>query len=289
MLKLNVVKEEINQSWTIERIAKEFPPRTWESVFKDAEPELEHISLILEQQEKAYGMFYPMKKDIFAAFNYTPLQNVKVVIVGQDPYPQTISIPKSDGTIVSGPRAVGLSFSVRQGDSIPSSLQNIYKEIKNNIRTFETPDHGDLREWTRQGVLLLNMSLTLQPGAPGSHGDVWLGFVNKVFKALALVNPQCIFLLWGKEAQKVKPMLGDRSVVLEAAHPSGFSATRGFFGCNHFNLVNEHLLKQKKACINWHLSTLAELNESPKKVVNTNKVFSSINVDSLPVLLNSKN
>ncbi|CAH6419958.1 Uracil-DNA glycosylase [uncultured virus] len=293
MLTLNVVKEQVNQTWSIERIATERPPRTWESAFGDAKHELHDVSTILDEQERTYGMYYPLKSDVFNAFHYTPLNTVKVVILGQDPYHQSVFI---NG--VSMPRPVGLSFSVRQEDSIPSSLQNIYTEQANTVRGFKKPDHGDLREWARQGVLLLNTCLTVRPGAPGSHGDIWLGFINKIFKAIAATNPNCIFMLWGREAQKVKPMLGERSIILEAAHPSGLSARRGFFGCNHFNLANDTLIKQGKVGINWKISTLAELrNPTPTNTFGSSPpgtavvlpthqpIFAPVNVDMLPTIV----
>lgn len=251
------MRKPIDQTWNIERIAAEAAPRTWEAVFADAKPELHDVSTILDEQEKQYGQYYPLKQDIFAAFNYTPLSNVKLVIIGQDPYHQTINI---NGQTL--PRAVGLSFSVRQEDTIPSSLSNIYSELENTVRGFKRPNHGDLKEWARQGVLLLNTCLTVRPGQPGSHGDIWLGFVSKVFRAIAAVNPYCVYLLWGREAQKLKPMLGERSLILEAAHPSGLSAKRGFFGCNHFNLANDALIRQGKVGINWKISTTAELKNT---------------------------
>ena len=201
-------------------------------------------------------MYYPLKKDIFAAFNYTPLNNLKVILVGQDPYHQAII----DSQGLSVPRAVGLSFSVRREDSIPSSLKNIYIELANTVRNFTVPDHGDLKQWSRQGILLINSCLTVKPRAAGSHGDIWLGFINKVFKAIAVANPQCIYVLWGKDAQKLKPIINDKGVIFESSHPSGLSATRGFFGCNHFNLINNTLLKQNKVGINWRISPLAELH-----------------------------
>lgn len=263
MLTLNIVPsphKAIDQTWSIERIAKEAPPRTWEKVFADAAPELHDASIALGEKESLYGPYYPLKKDIFAAFNYTPLNNVKVVIFGQDPYHQTVHI--NNQTL---PRAVGMSFSVRLEDSIPSSLNNIYKELENSVRGFKRPDHGDLREWASQGVLLLNQCLTVKPGTAGSHGlDVWMGFINKVLKAIAVANPNCIFLLWGRHAQKLKPLLGERSIIFEASHPSGYSVQKGFFGCNHFNLVNEALIKQGKVGINWRISTRAELKSGPK-------------------------
>lgn len=286
MLSLNVMKQPVDQTWSIERIATEAPPTTWEAVFEDAKYELRDVSQILDEQEINCGNYYPLKKDIFAAFHYTPLNNVKVVILGQDPYHQSVFI---DGQ--SLPRAVGMSFSVRQEDVIPSSLKNIYTELSNSVRGFKIPDHGDLREWARQGVLLLNSCLTVRPGAPGSHGDIWLGFINKIFRAIAAVNPNCIFLLWGREAQKVESMLGERSVIFKAAHPSGLSARRGFFGCNHFNLVNDVLIKQGKIGINWRISNVNEINNpistntTSRIGINHQPTFTAVNVNMLPSII----
>ena len=282
MLSLNILPKPVDQTWSIKRIATEAPPRTWETLFANARNELDFISDRLDEQERDFGMYYPLKSDIFAAFNYTTLPNVKVVILGQDPYHQTIVV---NG--VSLPRAVGLSFSVRQEDSIPSSLQNIYTELANTVRGFTKPDHGDLRDWARQGVLLLNTCLTVRPGVAGSHGDLWLDFIVRVFKAIAAVNPYCVYMLWGREAQKLRSMLGERSIVLEAAHPSGLSARRGFFGSNHFNLANEALIKHGKVGINWRIRTLAELRRessgAPLVASDSSKShFAPVRVDLLP-------
>lgn len=285
MITLKVMSQPINQTWSIMRVATEAVPITWEKVFADAKYELEDVSAILDEQERSFGQYYPLKKDIFAAFHYTPLNAVKIVILGQDPYHQTISLNGS-----SMCRAIGMSFSVRREDSIPSSLQNIYSELVTNVRGFTKPDHGDLRDWARQGILLLNSCLTVRPGQAGSHGDIWLGFMNKVFKELAIVNPYCIYMLWGREAQKLKPMLGERSIILEAAHPSGLSAKRGFFGCNHFNLANEALLKQKKTGINWRISPLVEPT-LPRRIYPpspTKSVLVPVNPTLLPSLITFK-
>lgn len=271
MFRLNIVDKMIDQNWTIEQIAK-LPPPSWEGVFESSTNELRDVSGILDEQERSYGMYFPLKRDIFSAFHYTPLDKVKVVIIGQDPYHQSIVV---DGQSV--PRATGMSFSVRKEDSIPSSLQNIYKELSDTVSGFQAPYHGDLTHWAVQGILMLNTCLTVMPGKPGSHGDIWLGFANKVFKAIARVNPRCIYLLWGKEAQKLSPMLGDKSVILEAAHPSGFSARRGFFGCNHFVLVNEHLVKQGKTGINW-----GEYFPEPTQVASK---YTPVNTARLPTLI----
>jgi uracil-DNA glycosylase len=238
--------EEINKDWNIYQISKKFPPNSWEKVFKEAKNELKDVSEILQKDEEKNGEFFPLKSDIFRAFYLTPLTNTKVVIIGQDPYHNNVFL---NGKTL--PRAVGMSFSVRRDDAIPSSLQNIFTELSNTVKGFKPPCSGDLSTWAYQGVLLLNTCLTVRPGKPGSHGEIWLGFIYRVFKAISEVNPSCIFLLWGKEAQKLKTMIGEKSVILEAAHPSGFSARRGFFGCNHFNEVNKILLKQGKSEIKW--------------------------------------
>ncbi len=242
-----IIVPEINQSWTIERIARECPPLGWEEVFQDAVPELRDISEILETDERNHGSFYPLKKDIFRAFIETSLNSVNVLICGMDPYPQLC-------TATGNPRAQGLSFSVSRDDSIPSSLQNIFKELVNTVPGFVMPWHGDLTEWARQGVLLLNAGLTVRPQAPGSHGDIWLGFVSKVLATLAEKRPNTIYVLWGAQAQKMTRHLADNAIVLTAAHPSGLSAHKGFFGCNHFNKINKILIDQGKAPIQWQLS-----------------------------------
>ncbi len=283
MLKLNILKEPINQSWSIMRIAFEAPPPYWEAPFIEAREEFIEITRRLEEQEQKYGRYYPNKVDIFAAFYHTPLPKVKVVILGQDPYHQTVDINNS-----SMPRAMGLSFSVRPGDSIPSSLMNIYRELIDTVRGFQAPDHGDLRDWARQGVLLLNTCLTVQPGKAGSHGDIWLGFITKIFKAIATVNPHCIYVLWGQHAQKLKPMIGEKSIIFEAAHPSGFSAKKGFFKCNHFNLINDALIKQGKVGINWRIKSSSEPTEVPTKCdIAPKPNLVPVNVQNIyPALLN---
>ena len=247
MLKLQIIQPEnvIDNSWNVERVSKVHPPPTWEPVFKDAENELKDISDILETDKKVNGRFYPDCKDLFKCFEMTPLNSVKVVILGQDPYHGV----NHDGT----PQAQGMSFSVKRGTKVPSSLINIYKELKTTIEGFTSPSHGDLSGWAQQGVLLLNSCLTVRPGDPGSHKEIWYGFIKKVINAILDVNPGCIFILWGKKAQKIRKMLGERATVLEAAHPSGFSANRGFFGCNHFNQVNDILREKGLRSINWQV------------------------------------
>jgi uracil-DNA glycosylase len=238
--------EIIKDDWTITRICKEAVYPGWEPIFADASLELQQISELIANDEKTY-MSVPLKKNIFRALEVLPLNRVRVVIWGQDPYFQMLS----NGL----PRAVGLSFSVSRTDEIPRSLSNIYREIINSVQGFTLPRHGDLSRWSTQGVLLLNASLTCRLNDPNSHAkyDIWLPFIIKVLKALNTVRPNCIHLLWGKEAQKLQRHIGDRATVLTSSHPSPMSADRGFFGCGHFAKVNQLLQQLGEAPIDWNL------------------------------------
>lgn len=223
--------------------------KNWQDVFEKAKPELDIIFKQLDNQ-----VVYPIRENWFRAFLQTPLDQVKVVIVGQDPYFQTITI---SGEKV--PRATGLSFSVNKRDEVPCSLKNIYKELSKTVKDFKIPKHGDLTSWASQGVLLLNKCLTVKPGVALSCGNLWDGFLKIIIQELGEFNPNIIYLLWGLKAQEIINIPGFKGIVLKAAHPSGFSADRGFFGCNHFNLVNQHLKKLKLEPIDWNVDRENEL------------------------------
>lgn len=223
--------EPINQDMSINEIVKTNTPRGWEPVFENAKNELGMISDILEEK----GEYLPLKKNLFRAFSLTPLQKVRVVIFGQDPY---------HGYDNNGqPQAQGLSFSVSRGVTVPPSLRNIYKEIKRSYPNWEIPNHGCLDHWASQGVLLLNSSLTVMPRNPDSHSKskLWLPFIRWVLVAIENVNPKCIYVLWGKKAEKMKKFISNKAIILESSHPSPFSARRGFEGCGHFHKINEYL------------------------------------------------
>ncbi len=191
-------------------------------------------------QEKAEGqILYPAGSLIFNAFNLTPFNDVKVVILGQDPY-------HGDG------QAHGLCFSVPDGVKPPPSLLNIFKEIKSDLGN-EIPVLGNLERWSKQGVLLLNSLLTVCANQPASHHKKgWEQFTDKVIETISKEKSGVVFLLWGRFAQD-KELLIDHSkhFILKAAHPSPLSSYNGFFGCKHFSKTNEILLQQKKAAINW--------------------------------------
>jgi uracil-DNA glycosylase len=191
------------------------------------------------KSEYAGHAVYPPPKDIFRAFDLCPFDGVKVVILGQDPYHGAL-------------QANGLAFAVHQGVRTPPSLQNIFKEIESDIG-YPVSRDGDLSRWAKQGVLLLNATLTVRAGTPGSHQGVgWEAFTDAAVKALSEGREHLVFMLWGSYA-KQKGAVIDRTkhLVLEAAHPSPFSADKGFFGCRHFSKANAYLAEHGMAPIEW--------------------------------------
>lgn len=184
---------------------------------------------------------YPPYDEIFNAFKLTPLDNVKVVILGQDPYHE-------EG------QAHGLAFSTPEGRPIPRSLKNIFKEI-NNEYDYPIPESGCLEKWARQGVFLLNTVLTVEDGNANSHSKCgWQRFTDEVIRILNSQTSPIVFMLWGKQAEKKKELIDNPNhLVLITSHPSPFSARRGFLGCNHFRLANEFLAKNNKEKIDWRL------------------------------------
>jgi len=191
------------------------------------------------KQEYRTQTIYPPGKEIFKAFDCCDFADVKVVIIGQDPY--------------HGPgQANGLCFSVRDGIRIPPSLVNIFKEIREDLKK-PIPTSGDLERWARQGVLLLNATLTVRASTPGSHQNKgWEVFTDAAIKKISDEKEHVVFLLWGAYAQKKGEVI-DRSkhLVLMSAHPSPFSADRGFFGCKHFSKANEYLKSKGLGEIDW--------------------------------------
>ncbi len=184
---------------------------------------------------------YPPMFDIFNALKYTAFKQTKVVILGQDPY--------------HGPgQAHGLCFSVREGIKFPPSLQNIFKELQDEYG-FQPPKSGELTAWARQGVLLLNTTLTVRQGTPQSHkGQGWEILTDRIISLLNQKEEPVVFLLWGANAWAKKPLIKNpKHIVLECAHPSPLSAYRGFFGCNHFKKANEYLEKNGIDPIDWRL------------------------------------
>lgn len=192
------------------------------------------------QQEYSSKEVFPKQQDIFKAFNCTPFSQVHVVILGQDPY-------HDDG------QACGLCFSVPEGEKVPPSLKNIYKEIENDIGCAKDMTSGDLTLWANQGVLLLNAILTVVAHTPASHkGKGWEEFTDTVIRTISNKHDHVVFLLWGNYARSKKVLIDTKKhFVLEAPHPSPFSAYTGFFGCKHFSKCNEYLRKHGQKEILW--------------------------------------
>ncbi|MDT9587531.1 MAG: uracil-DNA glycosylase [Candidatus Arsenophonus melophagi] len=196
-------------------------------------------------------IIFPSKNDVFNAFRYTELSKVRVVILGQDPY----HCPN---------QAHGLAFSVRPGVPIPPSLLNIYKELERDIVGFKCPNHGYLISWAQQGILLLNTILTVEKGKAHSHSYLgWEIFSDKVIAAINQYRTGVVFLLWGVHAQKKDQFIDkEKHFILKAAHPSPFSAYRGFFGCKHFSKTNEFLIRQGSPPIDWTPFISKKINAS---------------------------
>jgi uracil-DNA glycosylase len=199
-------------------------------------------SFLLQEKEAGFTIF-PKGPDIFNAFNYTPFDKVKAVIIGQDPY-------HGDG------QAHGLSFSVKKGVVVPPSLKNIYKELETDIEGFKTPDHGNLSQWAEEGVLLLNATLTVRAHQPGSHqGKGWETFTDQAISQLSAQKTGLVFLLWGRFAQNKSILIDEhKHTVIKSAHPSPFSAYNGFFGSKPFSKTNAALVAQGKEPVNWQIS-----------------------------------
>lgn len=216
---------------------------SWKEALKDefSKPYFRQITLHLKTEKAQGKIIYPPGSLIFNAFNTTPLHDVKVVILGQDPY--------------HGPgQAHGLCFSVQYGVPPPPSLVNIFKELKEDIG-ITIPNHGNLTHWAEQGVFLLNASLTVRAGEPMSHAKIgWATFTDTVIRTISEQQKHVVFLLWGKFAQEKKVLIDeDKHLLLKAAHPSPLSANAGFFGCRHFSKANAWLGSKRIHPVDWQL------------------------------------
>ncbi len=206
---------------------------SWHPFLKSHAKFLHKIDKKLQSE---YAPVYPPKNYILNALKLTPLSEIKVLLLGQDPY-------HGRG------QAMGLSFSVQRGVKIPPSLQNIYKELQSDLG-LEPPNHGDLTVWAKQGVMLLNASLTVLEHQPNSHAHLWANFTDELITHISNMCPFVVFLLWGNFAKSKAKFINPRHAILTSAHPSPFSV-RNFFGCRHFSRVNDALIAHGKEPIDW--------------------------------------
>ena len=218
--------------------------QTWQEAIgaEKAQPYFRQILAYVRAERESGQTVYPPAADVFNAFKYTEFADVKVVILGQDPY-------HNEG------QAHGLAFSVREGVAVPPSLVNIYKELADDIAGFSVPPHGCLTRWAEQGVLLLNTVLTVRAHRAHSHADLgWETFTDRVVAQINAGRENVVFMLWGSHAQKKGAMIDrSRHLVLSAPHPSPLSAYRGFFGCRHFSRANAYLAAHGITPIDWQL------------------------------------
>lgn len=213
----------------------------WKTALNEefSKPYFKNLIAFLKQEKSDSKTIFPPGSLIFNAYNTTPLSEVKVVILGQDPY-------HNPG------QAMGLSFSVPKGMTRPPSLRNIYKELNTSL-DIPISNSGDLTKWAEQGVFLLNSMLTVERNKPGSHQrSGWQFFTDASIKAISDHRENVVFMLWGAFAKKKAALIDDQKhLVLDSAHPSPFSADKGFFGNNHFKLANEYLVKHGLEPIDW--------------------------------------
>jgi uracil-DNA glycosylase len=216
---------------------------SWKEILKAEfnKPYFEQIALHIKTEKEQGKIIYPPGSLLFNAFNTTPFNKVKVVLLGQDPY-------HGKG------QAHGLCFSVQTGVPPPPSLVNIFKELQDDIG-IAIPDHGNLTHWAQQGVFLLNASLSVRAGEPMSHSKIgWAEFTDTVIKKIAEQRKNVVFLLWGKFAQEKRVLIDETNhCILRSVHPSPLSAYGGFFGCKHFSKTNEYLISKRIDPIDWSL------------------------------------
>lgn len=216
----------------------------WSDILSEEKqkPYFKEILNFLADEIKQGKTIFPIKENIFNAFKYTEFENLKVVILGQDPYHNF-------------DQAHGLAFSVQKGVDVPPSLKNMYKELARSVDGFSQPNHGCLTSWAEQGVFLLNTTLTVEAHKANSHKDIgWDIFTDTVIKKISDNKENVVFMLWGSHARKKKDLIDNsKHLILESTHPSPLSAHRGFLGCDHFVKCNEFLIKKGLKSINWAL------------------------------------
>lgn len=234
-------------------------PADWSEFNQIVRPQIVEISQYLEGRE-----YYPRRSNIFRAFDLTLPSQLKVIMIGQDPYPQLQTRSSRSSGLSSQsemsrggePRAQGLAFSVSRQDTIPHSLRVMFEELERTHPQFTWPSHGNLEKWAQQGILLLNYSLTVSPGEAGSHGDLWrqflitlIGYLNQLSDS-CYTNRKLIYVLLGGKAQSLARYISPQSIIIRVAHPA---AREGFIGSNVFDEIDQALIQQGQLPIDWSL------------------------------------
>ena len=216
---------------------------TWDKFLNEEfqKPYFKELSEFLKREYRTKTI-YPPKKEVFSSFYFTDMDKVKVVILGQDPYHEP-------------GQACGMCFAVKPGVRLPPSLQNIYKEIQDDLGVPMNYNNGYLVKWARQGVLLINSVMTVEKGRANSHaGHGWETFTNNVIEKINTLDQPVVYLLWGNNARQKKQLITNpKHLILETVHPSPLSVYRGFFGCRHFSKANEFLVKNGAEPIDWRM------------------------------------
>lgn len=234
-------KEQDIESLNIYQLSLTYPPENWKDIFIEGLPHIQQISKAIDAEEEEWGKCLPPRKYIFRIFELIAPEDVRVLIIGQDPY-------HNPGV------ATGIAFSTWTGEKKQQIVQNIHNEVAKCYPEFKIPRHGSLLGWVTQGVMLLNISLTVRKGKASSMIQVWMGFISLlVTRLVAMHGKKLVVMLWG---DKVKMLIKDSvtaASVLETSYPDHFNADRGFNGCGHFSKANELLKKYGREEINWCL------------------------------------
>lgn len=240
-LKLNLMESKISNDTNITEVIQKTIFNDWKPVFDLAVEELEFISQIIKKKETNAGISFPHKEYIFRAFQLTPLASVKAVFIATEPY---------NGVNYDGsPLANGLAFSVNENCTISKDLMALYNEVQITVPTFKIPTHGNLMAWALQGILLLNLALTVTPNTSGSHGEIWLGFMSKVIETLAIQKPTVPFVLFGKDLDKYSYLISGKSTIIKSTNPSD----KKFHSTEPIKKLITALEKNKIDPINWQI------------------------------------
>jgi uracil-DNA glycosylase len=241
MPKLKIVEKKINNDSSILELISGVHS-SWKEVFESADDELKMIDEILIKHEATNGISFPFKTNIFKPFQLTPVSKVKAVFINVEPYAGI----NYDGS----PLTDGLAFSVNEQCTIPKDLLALYNEVAKNVTTFKIPTHGNLTSWAVQGILLLNLSLTVTPNKPKSHGEIWHGFISKVIEHLAIHKPKVPFILFGDSVKNIASLISGQSLVVSTSNPS---YTKKFLESNCIKVLLENWIKKEIEPINWEL------------------------------------